>query len=131
MSQKSNLITSQVQSQDHLHVNYFSFCVTFKQQLFSVDLDSVYDGRFAPVYELAKVEMDKRNLFQLLVQLYFPGNGAEEEVQQFFSKPFLMRSKPRNQKRKINEGRLPSLFISGGMLGVGQMLCSVASPRTD
>ncbi|XP_020603148.1 uncharacterized protein LOC110042140 isoform X2 [Orbicella faveolata] len=73
------------------------------KQLFSVDLDSVYDGRFAPVYELAKVEMDKRNLFQLLVQLYFPGNGAEEEVQQFFSKPFLMRSKPRNKKRKINE----------------------------
>ena len=105
--------------------------MTFKQQLFSVDLDSVYDGLVAPVYELAKVEMDKRNLFQLLVQLYFPGNGVEEETQQFYSKPFLMRSKPRNKKRKISEGRLPSLFLSGGMSSVGQMLRSVASPRTD
>lgn len=88
-------------------LNCFSSCVTFKQQLFSVDLDSVYHGRVAPVYELAKVEMDKRNLFQLLVQLYFPGNGAEEEIQQFYSKPFLMRSKPRNKKRKITEGKHP------------------------
>ena len=76
-----------------------------------MDLDSVYDGRVAPVYELAKVEMDKRNLFQLIVQLYFP--GVEEEVQQFFSKPFLMRSRPRNKKRKITEGRLLRLLISG------------------
>ena len=96
-----------------------------------MDLDSVYDGRVAPVYELAKVQMDKRNLFQLLVQLYFPGNGAEEEIQQFYSKPFLMRSKPRNKKRKINEGRLPSLFVSGGISLVGEMLPSVASPGTD
>ena len=109
--------------------NYFSFCVTFKQQLFSVDLDSVYDGRVAPVYELAKVEMDKRNLFQLLVQLYFPGNGVEEEIQQFYSKPFLMRSKPRNKKRKIDEGRVQSLFISGGISLVRQMLPSVASQK--
>jgi len=87
--------------------------VAFEQQLFSVDLDSVYDGRVAPVYELAKVEMDKRNIFQLLVQLYFHGNGVEEEIQQFFSQPFLMRSRPRNKKRKINEGRQPRLLISG------------------
>ncbi|XP_078376588.1 uncharacterized protein LOC144659922 isoform X2 [Oculina patagonica] len=78
------------------------------KQLFSVDLDSVYNGPIAPVYELAKVEMDKRNRFQLLVQLYFPGNGVEEEIQQFYSKPFLMRSKPRSKskskKRKLTDG---------------------------
>ena len=90
-----------------------------------MDLDSVYDGHVAPVYELAKVEMDKRNLFQLLVQLYFPGgNRGEEEIQQFYSKPFLMRSKPRNKKRKINEGMLASLFISIGMSYVGN-LCTL------
>ena len=73
---------------------------------FSVNLDSVYDGPFAPVYQLAKVEMDKRNIFQLLVELSFH-NGLEEETQQFYSKPFLMRSGPRidpenkNKKRKL------------------------------
>jgi len=60
------------------------------------------------VYELAKVEMDKRNLFQLLVELSFY-NGVEEETQQFYSRQFLMRSKPRskdkndkNKKRKLS-----------------------------
>ena len=45
------------------------------------------------------MEMDKRNLFQLLVELSF-FNGVEEETQKFYSKPFLMRSRPRNKKRK-------------------------------
>ena len=77
------------------------------QYSFSVNLDSIYDGPFGPVYNLAKVEMDKRNVFQLLVELSFH-NGLEEETQQFYSKPFLMRSKPRIQptdkskKRKIS-----------------------------
>lgn len=80
------------------HHNIDKYC-------FSVNLDSVYDGPVGPVYELAKVEMDKRNLFQLLVELSFY-NGMDEETQQFHSKPFLMRSKPRvkdkTKKRKLS-----------------------------
>ena len=76
--------------------------------MFSVDLDSVYYGPITPVYELAKVEMDKRNRFQLLVQLYFPNGLGEEFYQQFFSEPFLMRSRPKNntkaKKRKLTAG---------------------------
>lgn len=75
---------------------------------FSIDLDSIYDGPIGPLYELAKVEMDKRNLFQLLVELSF-FNGMEEETQSFYSQPFLMRSKPRpdnrNKKRKLDDVR--------------------------
>ena len=68
---------------------------------FSVDLDSIYDGPFSPVYELAKVEMDKRNNFQLIVELTF-SNGMEEETQLFHSPSFLMRSKPRQKKTKLS-----------------------------
>ena len=69
------------------------------QYYFSVNLDSVYDGPFAPVYQLARVEMEKRNAFQLLVELSFH-NGVEEETEQFYSKPFMMRSKPRRKKQQ-------------------------------
>ena len=71
------------------------------QYYFSVNLDSVYDGPIAPVYQLAKVEMDKRNNFQLLVELSFY-NGLDEETQQFYSKPFMMRCKndPANKDKK-------------------------------
>lgn len=68
-----------------------------------MNLDSIYDGPIAPVYELAKVEMDKRNLFQLLVELSFH-NGAEEETQSFYSTPFLIRSRPRNNPNKPKPG---------------------------
>ena len=61
------------------------------QHYFSVNLDSVYDGPFASLYQLAKVEMDKRNIFQLLVELSFH-NGLEEKTQQFYSKPFTNNS---------------------------------------
>ena len=90
------------------------------QYYFSVNLDSVYDGPFAPVYQLAKVEMDKRNIFQLLVQLSFH-NGLDEETQQFYSKPFMMRSRPRNdqghqanknKKRKLSGKYEPSVLVS-------------------
>ncbi|XP_074634153.1 uncharacterized protein LOC141892713 [Acropora palmata] len=78
---------------------------------FSVDLDSIYDGPFSPVYELAKVEMDKRNNFQLIVELTF-SNGMEEETQLFHSPSFLMRSKPRPQKKRklsdFEEGEVDS-----------------------
>lgn len=74
------------------------------QYYFSVNLDSVYDGPVAPVYQLAKVEMDKRNIFQLLVELSFH-NGLEEETQQFYSKPFMMRSRPRNDQANKNKKR--------------------------
>ncbi|CAH3021668.1 unnamed protein product [Porites evermanni] len=71
---------------------------------FSVNLDSVYDGPFAPVYQLARVEMEKRNAFQLLVELSFH-NGVEEETQQFYSKPFTMRSKPRRKRQQSDSSR--------------------------
>ena len=61
--------------------------------------------------------MDKRNLFQLLVELSF-FNGMEEETQSFYSQPFLMRSKPRpdngNKKRKLGgecQGENPNGFL--------------------
>ena len=69
-----------------------------------MNLDSVYDGPFAPVYQLAKVEMDKRNIFQLLVELSFH-NGLEEKTQQFYSKSFMMRSRPRNDQANKNKKR--------------------------
>ena len=62
------------------------------------------------------MEMDKRNLFQLLVELSF-FNGVEEETQKFYSKPFLMRSRPRNKKRKLSgeyTGLRGLLFIRDG-----------------
>ena len=74
------------------------------QYSFSVNLDSIYDGPFGPAYNLAKVEMDKRNVFQLLVELSFH-DGLEEEKQKFYSKPFLMRSKPRTQPTDKNKRR--------------------------
>ena len=69
-----------------------------------MNLDSVYDGPFAPVYQLAKVEMDKRNIFQLLVELSFH-NGLEEKTQQFYSRPFMMRSRSRNDQANKNKKR--------------------------
>ena len=84
------------------------------QYYFAVNLDSVYDGPFAPVYQLAKVEMDKRNIFQLLVELSF----LDEETQQFYSKPFMMRSRPRNdqanknKKRKLSGKYEPTVLVS-------------------
>ena len=82
-------------------------CLAIVQYFFSVNLDSVNDGPYGPVYNLAKVEADKRNLFQLLVELSFH-NGLEEETQQFYSQPFLIRTKPRThptdkeKKRKLS-----------------------------
>lgn len=40
-------------------------------------------------------------MFQLLVELTF-SNGMEEETQLFRSPSFLMRSKPRQKKRKLS-----------------------------
>ncbi|XP_048583410.1 uncharacterized protein LOC5508718 [Nematostella vectensis] len=61
------------------------------RQYFSVNLDSVYNGPTMPVYKLAKVEMGARNRFQLSVRL----EHLDGSVQDFPSKPFLIRSKPR------------------------------------
>ena len=92
-----------------------SFSFGMAKQFFTVNLDAVYDGPIGPVYELAKVEMEKRNLFQLLVELSFH-NGKEEETQSFYSKPFLIRSKPRmnagnkSKKRKLGVGKTAKIF---------------------
>ena len=68
------------------HEDYFK-----NQQIFSIDLDSVYDTpNGTPVYKLATVDAERRNLFQLVVFLKFI-DGTESEA--FTSKPFLMRSR--------------------------------------
>lgn len=75
------------------------------RQLFSVDLDSKYDGPnpwSPPLYKLEKGDMKKKNVFQLLVEL--PAQSGE--TQEFYSKPFLLRSKPKTglpKKRKSSE----------------------------
>lgn len=77
----------------------------FPQQFFSVDLDSIYDGPINPLYVLSKVEMEKRNLFQLVVELHFYNVTRE-----FYSEPFLIRSKTKTsqpKKRKISAGQCP------------------------
>lgn len=72
------------------------FRVFTSQQFFSVDLDSVYDGPKKPLYELAKVEMDARNKFQVSIQVqYVDGLGYQE----FTSVPFLMKTRPRKRTR--------------------------------
>ncbi|KAK3710022.1 hypothetical protein QZH41_002873 [Actinostola sp. cb2023] len=49
------------------------------QQFFSVNLDSIYDGPKKPAYELAKVEMEVRNHFQLAVQVQYIGGVGYQE----------------------------------------------------
>ena len=68
--------------------------------MFSVDLDSVYNGPVSRVYQLAKVEEEKRNLFQLLVELSV-FNRVEKETLHFYSKPFLIK-----YKDNVGEGNL-------------------------
>lgn len=55
-------------------------------------MDSVYkmDGSERPVYKLAKVHTQERNLFELLVQIVFTDNNVSG---QFKSKPFLIKTK--------------------------------------
>ena len=60
----------------------------------------MYDGPVRPVYQLAKVDLEKRNKFHLVVVLYFIDGSKSEE---FVSPGFLLRSKPRNNKRKLGE----------------------------
>ncbi|CAB4006422.1 Hypothetical predicted protein [Paramuricea clavata] len=68
------------------HEDYFK-----NQQLFSVDLDSVYNTpNGTPVYKLATVDAERRNLFQLIVSLKLI-DGTESGP--FMSKPFLIRSR--------------------------------------
>ena len=68
------------------HEGYFQ-----NQQYFLVDLDSVYDTPDGtPVYKLATVEAERRNVFHLVVFLRFV-DGTESGP--FISKPFLLQSK--------------------------------------
>ncbi len=62
-----------------------------------MDLDSVYkmDGSDRPVYKLAKVHTQERNLFELLVQVVFINN---EFIEQIKSKPFLIKTKRLNEE---------------------------------
>lgn len=62
-----------------------------------MDLDSVYkkDGSERPVYKLAKVHTQDRNLFELLVQVVFTNNQVSEQIK---SKPFLLKTKRLNEE---------------------------------
>lgn len=65
------------------------------QQFFSVDLNSIYHGPKKPAYELAKVETEQRNQFQLTVEVQYGGGSMYQE---FTSIPFLLRTKTRPKK---------------------------------
>ncbi len=62
-----------------------------------MDLDSVYkmDGSDRPVYKLAKVHTQERNLFELLVQVVLTNNKVSEQIK---SKPFLIKTKRMNDE---------------------------------
>ena len=62
-----------------------------------MDLDSVYkkDGSERPVYQLAKVHTQDRNLFELLVQVVFTNNQVSEQIK---SNPFLLKTKRLNEE---------------------------------
>lgn len=66
-------------------------------QEYQVDLDSVYkmEGSERPVYKLAKVHTQERNLFELLVQVVFGDSEASEKIK---SKPFLIKTKRLNDE---------------------------------
>lgn len=72
------------------------------QQTFSFDLDSVYNSpNGTPVYKLATVDAERRNLFIVIVLLKFI-DGTKS--QPFVSKPFLIRSrKPRSHLQCTTE----------------------------
>ena len=57
----------------------------------------MYHGPLAPVYALAKNDTKKRNLFQLGCIVYFVDGSKSKE---FFSLPFLLKTKERPPKRK-------------------------------
>ncbi|XP_028512563.1 uncharacterized protein LOC110231434 [Exaiptasia diaphana] len=74
-------------------------CSGIYQQFFSVDLDSIYDGPKKPAYELAKVETEIRNQFQLAVEVQYIGGAG---FQEFISIPFLLRTRPKKPKNGPN-----------------------------
>ncbi len=66
-----------------------------------MDLDSVHkmDRSDRPVYKLAKVHTQERNLFELLVQVVFIINEITTEIsKQIKSKPFLIKTKRMNDE---------------------------------
>ena len=72
--------------------SWYYILISTPQLEYQVDLDSVYkmDGSERPVYKLAKVHTQERNLFELLVQIVFTDNNVSD---QFKSKPFLIKTK--------------------------------------
>ncbi|XP_078354085.1 uncharacterized protein LOC144638728 isoform X1 [Oculina patagonica] len=71
---------------------------------YQVDLDSVHkmDRSDRPVYKLAKVHTQERNLFELLVQVVFINNEFSEQIK---SKPFLIKTKRMNDELvELREG---------------------------
>jgi hypothetical protein len=91
------------------------------QWLYVVDLDSVYQGVERPVYELAKVEMNERNMFELLAEVLFQNGETSEKVT---SKSFLIRTLKRSyqddgQKNK-NKWTIPKKMTA---MCITTMLC--------
>ena len=72
-------------------------CTKLYETYFSVDLDSVYmteSGQL--IYELDKVDVEERNIWQLVIIIHFIDNSH----QTFETKPFRLRTKPRPAKKE-------------------------------
>lgn len=74
-----------------------------------MDLDSVYkmDGSERPVYKLAKVHTQERNLFELLVQIVFTDNKVSDHIT---SKPFLIKTKRLSEEQIGTSFRIITLI---------------------
>ena len=59
--------------------------ILVQQTHFTVDIDDVHAGKEGPFYTLARIDVKRRNVFQLSSVLYFK-DGTESK--EFLSKPF-------------------------------------------
>ena len=82
---------------------------------FSVNIDDVYAGPEGPFYTLAKIDVKRRNVFQLSSVLHFTDGTKSEE---FLSKPFrVIAAKPRS-KAAIRTLPIPVLELGNTHIAV-------------
>ncbi|KAL9958941.1 hypothetical protein ACROYT_G036018 [Oculina patagonica] len=85
---------------------------------FSVNLDDVHSG---PFYTLAKIDPQRRNVFQLSSRLHFIDGTVSEE---FFSKPFRIRTK--EKRTRTDEPTITTSVSShplSGQIKVHTLVC--------
>lgn len=85
------------------------------QTHFSVNLDDVYAGPKGPFYVLTKIDVKRRNVFQLSSVLYFIDGTKSEE---FFSKPFRIRTRSEAAITKSVSSPIPSPEFRNTHIGV-------------